>query len=104
MANIIGLPEREKALREIQTILKELAITNKFLEMHNASGSYTISFKDEEGKKHSTDLTASREEIAALLMRYKNERKEYILQLAREHRIGLDPEDNEILGITGQGE
>jgi len=37
-------------------------------------------------------------------MRYKNERKEYILQLAREHRIGLDPEDNEILGITGQGE
>jgi len=45
MANIIGLPEREKALREIQTILKELAITNKFLEMHNASGSYTIALR-----------------------------------------------------------
>ena len=98
MANIIGLQEQQRALKEIQDSLKDLSVLNTFLGAHNPSGVYCITFTDEEGKKHKVELPANKEEIAALAAPHKKEKCEHVRKLASEKRIALDPEDEEILG------
>ena len=104
MANIIGLQKQQDALREIESVLKELNNMNQFLSALNPLGKYSISFKDDEGKKHGTEISASEEEIGALVNRFKKERTEYILKLAKENRIALDPEDYLVLGIPNDAQ
>lgn len=98
MANIIGLQEQQRALKEIQDILKDLAALNTFLSAQNPTGVYSITFSDEEGKKHKAELPAVKEEIAALAARYKKDKSDYVRKLASDKRIALDLEDEEILG------
>lgn len=100
MANIIGLQQQQDALNEINTILKAVAIINKALEADNPTKTYSLRFTDAEGKKQATDFTAEKEEINKLLEKNKQEKKDYVLSLAQEFRIALDPEDKEILGIA----
>jgi len=99
MANIIGLQQRQEALRDIQNVIKEVAVANAFVAASNPSGAYSIGFTDEAGKKHKIDLTGYKEDLDALIKRDKEAKKGYVLNLAQQHRIALDPEDNEILGI-----
>ena len=99
MANIIGLADQQRVLKEISSILKDLKITNDFLNAVNPSKIYKISFIDSDGKKITSELFGSKEEIDALVNRYKNEMKAYILALADEFHIGLDHNDKKILGI-----
>jgi len=99
MANIIGLADQQKALKDISAILKDLKTTNSFLDAVNPTKTYTISFTDIDGKKHATELSGSKEEVDALVGRYKGEMKALVLAMAEEYRIGLDVNDKKILGI-----
>ena len=97
MANIIGLKQQQEALKKVRSALKEVETMNAFLLAQNSSGQYTLSFTDETGKKISTDIVASKEEVDNLIAKYKKGMKDYIFTLAEEFHIGLDLEDEKIL-------
>lgn len=99
MAHIIGLQQQQDALNEINATLKAVTIINKALEANNPTKTYSIRFTDAEGKKLATDFTADKEEVNKLLLKNKQEKREYVLELAREFTIGLTPEDKDVLGI-----
>ena len=102
MAKILGQDDQQRALKEIRAALKSLVPVNEFLDGHNPEGTYHISFSDSEGKRFSAELySESKGEIDALVRNYKERVKTHILELARNNRIVLDPEDNDILGISG---
>lgn len=102
MANIIGLADQQKALKDISAILKDLKTTNSFLDAVNPTKTFTISFTDNDGKKHATELSGSKEEVDALVSRYKDEMKVLVLAMAEEYHIGLDVNDKKILGIDDE--
>lgn len=104
MANIIGLQKQEAALKEIQSVIKNIDEANKFMEAENPTGIITISFKKEDGKKQLTEISVPKEKVNALITDYKAEKREYVLQMARDNRIALDPEDEVILGLANNDE
>lgn len=101
MAKILGLKEQQKALREINSTLKEFEPINEFLKIQNPSDEYTISFKDENGKTIQTKLLCDdKEPINILVKAYKENLVQSIKQKAAQYNIGL--EEEELALISGE--
>lgn len=98
MAKILDQEEQRKALKNIVSSIKEIDAANEFLKAQNTSGIYSISFTGEDGKKYSTEISASsKEDLNALILVHKEQERDRIRKLAEDNRIALDPEDNEVL-------
>lgn len=101
MAKIRDLDAQRKALKDINSTVKELETANEFLKAQNASGIYSISFTGDDGKKYTREIKfESKDELNRRVMIHKEEEKKRILVLAEEHGIDLDPEDMIILDFS----
>lgn len=101
MAKIRDLEAQRRALKDINTTIKELDSANEFLKAQNSSGIYTITFTGDDGKKYTREIKMeTKDDLNARVMIYKEEEKKRIIALADEHGIDLDPEDIEILDFT----
>ena len=98
MPKIIGQAEQQKALKDITSALKEVAIVNAFLQAKNPSGKYTVTFTDASNEKHHCSLfTPDKEDLDLLVLNYKDQLKTKILKLAEDYRIALEPEEQMML-------
>lgn len=98
MPKIIDQAAQQKALKDIVSALKEVAIVNAFLQAHNPSGKYTVTFTDASKEKHHCSLyTPDKEELDLLVLNYKDQLKTKILKLAEDYRIALEPEEQIML-------
>lgn len=92
MAKIIGLKEKQLALKDITQKLKLLEPINAFLAAENPSGLYTISFDSFK----STLLCKDPEAIKAYVVAYKKELVNEIRTQAENYSIEFD-ETEELL-------
>ena len=98
MPKIIDHDKQQRALKDITSALKEVAIVNAFLLTANPAGKYTVSFTDKNNGKHSCTLyTPDKEDLDILVMNYKDQLKAKILNLAEEYRIALEPAEQAML-------
>ena len=105
MPKIIGQAEQQRALKDITSALKEVAIVNTFLQANNPSGKYTVTFTDASNEKHHCSLfTPDKEELDLLVLNYKDQLKAKILKLADEYRIALEPTEQIMLEDPAQAE
>lgn len=101
MAQILEHNEQRRALKNINSAIKDLENAKAFLQTPNVSGKYTISFEAEDGQRHTTTgYTEDKETLDLLVMNFKDREKIRIIDLAQENRIALDPEDLEILEFS----
>lgn len=93
MAQIIGLKEKQLALKEINSKLKALKPVNDFLGAENTSGRYTISFGD-----FKTNLLCNdNDTIKALVFAYKKELVTEIRDQAEKYSIEFDEDEENML-------
>lgn len=93
MARIIGLKEKQLALKEINQKLRDLKPVNEFLEASNPDGVYTISFGE-----HKTQLLCKDQEtIQALVFAYKKDMVSKIREQAERFSIEFDEEEEMLL-------
>lgn len=93
MANIIGLKEKQLALKEINRKLKSLQPINDFLDATNSNGLYNISFGEFEAKLVCKDSDT----IKALVFAYKKELVNEIREQAKKHSIEFDEDEENML-------
>lgn len=93
MANIIGLKEKQFALKEINKKLKDLKPINDFLGAENPSGLYEISF----GTFKSNLLCKDSDTIKAFVFAYKKELVAEIRAQAEKYDIEFDEEEENLL-------
>lgn len=94
MANIIGLKEKQLALKEITRKLKTLVPINEFLSAKNPTGVYTISF----GEFQSKLLCEDAETIRSCVFAYKKKVVDEIREQATKFSIEFDEEEEKLLG------
>lgn len=100
MPKIIGMDERQQALKEITNKLKDVSAINDFLKTSNETGEYTILFTDSNGKKVRADIHCdSKEDVNLLVEEYKQNIKHKIIELAQAQQIGFDDDEKELLGL-----
>lgn len=100
MPKIIGQAEQQQAMRNIKAALKDLTITNQFLETQNPDGIYTVTFKDSEGNHYTTTVYSEEKHVLDSLARaYKKQVVDDAVRQAESNRIEFEPEDRQILGI-----
>ena len=101
MPKIIGQAEQLAAMKNIKAALKEMTVTNAFLEASNPSGEYIVSFKDRGGHTISTTVySADKQVIDTLAQAYKKQVVDDMMHQAEINRIELDPEELAIFGIV----
>lgn len=101
MPKIIGQAEQQRALKNIRASLKELAVTNKFLEGSNPSGEFTFSYVGPGGEHYaSAAFCADKANIDSFVKAYKDRIVDDMMQQAEENRIELEPEDLAVFGRT----
>lgn len=93
MANIIGIKEKQLAVKEINRKLKTLKPINDFLAAENPSGIYTISFDNYESNLLCKDGDA----IKALVFAFKKELVAELREQAEKFSIEFDDEDEKLL-------
>ena len=93
MAKIIGLKEKQLALKEINQKLKSLEPVNEFLHAENPSGLYTISFDSFK----STLLCTDPQTIKNLVNAYKKELVNDIRAKATEFSIEFEEDEEAML-------
>lgn len=93
MANIIGLKEKQLALKEINRKLKALKPVNDFLDAENPDGVYKISFD----RFESHLLCKDSDTIKAFVFEYKKEMVTEIRELAKKYSIEFDEEEEKLL-------
>lgn len=93
MAKLKGLKERQLALKDINSKLKLLVPVNEFLNAENPSGIYTVSF---DGYRASL-LCKDGEAIRELVLNYKKELVSEIRDLAVQHSIEFEAEEEAML-------
>ena len=96
MAKIIGLKEKQAALKDIQQSLRSLAPLDAFVENENASTEYTISFDAHKATLKCDD----KKKIDELVLAYKKTIVDHILTLAHDNQIELDEEDRQLMGLN----
>lgn len=93
MAKIIGLKEKQLALKQITHKIKSLEPINDFLNAINETGIYTISFDSHKSSLLCKDAAA----IKALVLAYKKELVDEIRAQAEKYSIEFDEEEEELL-------
>ena len=93
MAQIIGLKEKQLALKDINQKIKSLEPVNEFLKAENPSGVYTISF----GTHKSSLLCEDADAIKAFVYAYKKNLVDAIRAKAQEYSIEFDASEEEML-------
>lgn len=93
MAQITGLLEKQRALKDIQGMIKSLEPLNQFLSTPNPSNEYSISF----GKTKAPIYCETKETIDNLVKAKKALIVNEIKGLAEAHSITLDDEDLKIM-------
>ena len=100
MPKILGREEQEQALKDIRALLKGMKGVNSFLEAVNPDGVYQVSMIDSAGTRFAADIYAeNKADINRLVLDHKRRVRDHIYNLAKENRIALDPEDEELLRI-----
>lgn len=94
MAKIIGLKEKQAALKDIQQALRSLAPLNEFIEANNTSSEYTISFEAHKATLKCEDKA----KINELVLAHKKIIVDRILALSKANDIELDDEDLAVMG------
>lgn len=93
MAKIIGLKEKQAALKNIQFSLRSLAPLNAFIKEANPTNEYTICFDT-----HKATLTCDdKEKINELVRAYKKTIVDYINNQAQNYEIELDDDDRALM-------
>lgn len=94
MPTIIGQVEQRKALHDISTAVKKMSVINEFLQGTNPSGEYTVSYKSEDGKRHSTIMFCDdKSTIDSFVSANKRKFVEEMIALASQNNISLDSSD-----------
>lgn len=93
MANIIGLKEKQQALKEVTRKLKALKPINDFLSATNPTGVYNISF----GEFASKLLCEDEDAIKSLVFEYKKKMVTEIREQAQKFSIEFDEEEEQLL-------
>lgn len=103
MPKIIGQQEQQRALKEITAALKEVSAINRFLSKQNTSGTYIVSFMDDQNEKQSCSLfTSDKDDVDLLVLNYKDRLKSKIQSLTETYRIALDPQEQALLDNNSQ--
>ena len=89
MAKIIGLKEKQTALKDIQQSLRSLAPLNAFIDASNETGEYTISFDAHKATLQCGD----KKKIDDLVLAHKKAIVAEIKRLAEKYEIEFDDED-----------
>ena len=95
MAQIIGLKEKQAALKDIQQHLRSLSPLNEFIMADNQEGEYTISFSSHKATLKCED----KKKIDELVLAHKKIIVDQIMALAKTHGIELDDDDLTSIGI-----
>ncbi len=119
MAKLLGVKEREEALKKTNELINTLKATNIFLNTENPNKIYEISFEvpskedpaelEAEGKKKNkkskahivsaSALTENKGEIERFVHTYKQHVINEILGLSEKYEIDFDDYEKELLGI-----
>ena len=100
MPEIIGQKERQNAMKEIRSALKEMVGTNQFLETTNREGTYTISFERDDGTRCSAiAYTEKKEDIDRFVLHHKYKVASRVKDLAERNGIALYVDEKLILDI-----
>jgi hypothetical protein len=89
MAKIIGLKEKQEALKNIQQYLRSIAPLNAFIANANPENEYTISFGNHKAILKCDD----KNKINELVRAYKMTIVTNIRDLAKKYEIELDEQD-----------
>lgn len=103
MAKILDQEEQQRALKNINDSIRDLKKGIEFLKANNPTGTYTITMVDGDGKKRSTDIKATSEEINRLILSHREAEKTRIESLAKDNRIDLEESDIETLSFVPNG-
>ena len=96
MARIIGLKEKQGALKDIQAYLRTLSSLNSFIVAPNPTEEYIISFDT-----HKVSFTCSdKSKIDALILAFKETIVKNITSLAQKYEIELDDDDRALMQIV----
>lgn len=93
MAQITGLLEMQKALKDIQAKIRSLEPLNTFLKSENNSNEYTISFQGAKAAAYCED----KELVNKLVLAQKSMIVNEINSLAEKYSITLEEEDKKIM-------
>lgn len=93
MASIKNIDAQKAALKRIESLIKEIKVTNHFLSETNESGEYTISFD----KCKTPLICEDKSLIDELVNAYKQKLVKEIESLAQTNNIELDEEERQIM-------
>lgn len=93
MAKIIGLKEKQLALKQIEQKIKALGPINEFLEADNSTGIYTVSF----GSVKSPLLCPDQVSIRKLVSDYKIKLVSEIRAQAEQYSIEFEEDEEALL-------
>ena len=100
MPEIIGQKERQNAMKEIRSALKEMVGTNQFLEATNREGMYTITFEGDDGTRCSAiAYTEKKADIDRFVLHHKHKVASRVKDLAERNGIALYVDEKLILDI-----
>lgn len=95
MASIIGLKEKQAALKDIQLFLRSLAPLNAFIAAENPQNEYVVTFDTHKATLKCED----KEKINDLVRAHKKVVVDRIEDMAKKYDIELDEEDRALMKI-----
>lgn len=93
MAKIIGLKEKQLALKQIEQKMKALGPINEFLDAENPTGVYTLSFASFKTPVLCRDSNI----IKQLVLAYKNELVSELKTQAEQYSIEFEESEEALL-------
>lgn len=99
MPKIKVLDEQNDALRDISEMLKDVEGINKFLEVPNDSGEFTISFVSADGKAIKAKLRTDKAHMDKMLQKNKTTMANTARKLCSSLHIEMEPEEKAALGL-----